>query len=74
MKKASENFVKAAAQSDEQEKEEEFVLAGGEGKIGRIREEIVAKENILVKQRELEEAMMKLKRIRRHNYQKGETD
>ncbi|XP_065841732.1 talin-like isoform X2 [Oscarella lobularis] len=73
VKKASENFVKAAARSDEQEEDEEG-FAISKGKIGGMRQEIEAQEQILRKRREVEEAMKQLKRIRRNKYQQEEGD
>ena len=65
--------MKAAARSDEQEEDEEG-FAISKGKIGGMRQEIEAQEQILLKRRELEETMKQLKRIRRNKYQQEEGD
>ncbi|CAN7974841.1 unnamed protein product, partial [Ixodes persulcatus] len=66
VKQATDHLVRAAQQSIEQE--QEFRLVVNRRMVGGIAQEIVAREEILRKERELEEAREKLAQLRRAKY------
>lgn len=66
VKQATDHLVRAAQQSIEQE--QEFRLVINRRMVGGIAQEIVAREEILRKERELEEAREKLAQLRRAKY------
>lgn len=70
VKQATDNLVRAAQQSIEQE--QEFRLVINRRMVGGIAQEIVAREEILRKERELEEAREKLAQLRRAKYGQGQ--
>jgi len=64
--KATDNLVRSAQQAIEHEEEQSFVLS--KRRVSGIAQEIVAREAILKKERELDEAREKLSAIRRAKY------
>ena len=75
VKKASDNLVKAAQQSQEQQDAAEAADVEVSSKmVGSIAIEIEAQEAILKKEKELQDARRKLEKIRKQNYQKRAQD
>ena len=69
VKKASDNLVKAAQQSQEQQDAAEAVAVEVSSKmVGSIAIEIEAQEAILKKEKELQDARRKLEKIRQGKY------
>ncbi|UYV64796.1 TLN1 [Cordylochernes scorpioides] len=66
VKKATDNLVRAAQQAIEQDEERSLVI--NKRMVGGIAQEIIAREEILRKERELEEAREKLLALRRAKY------
>ena len=74
VKKASDNLVKAAQQSQEQQDAVEAADVEVSSKmVGSIAKEIEAQEAILKKEKELQDARRKLEKIRQDKYkQRGQ--
>ncbi|XP_064472172.1 talin-2-like isoform X2 [Ornithodoros turicata] len=70
VKQATDHLVRSAQQSIEHE--EEFRLVINRRMVGGIAQEIIAREEILRKERELEEARVKLAQLRRAKYGNAE--
>ncbi|RWS15528.1 talin-1-like protein [Dinothrombium tinctorium] len=66
VKKATDNLVRAAQQAIEHDEEQSLVIS--KRRVPGIAQEIIAREEILKKERELEEARDKLVQIRRAKY------
>ncbi|XP_023231887.1 talin-2-like isoform X2 [Centruroides sculpturatus] len=66
VKRATDNLVKAAQQAIEHDEERSLII--NKRMVGGIAQEIVAREEILKKERELEEARERLAAIRRAKY------